>query len=351
METKRFDPDGVGVANGAYFGFPFEPDDADLVLVSAPWDVTVSYGAGAAYAPDALIEASTQLDFYDPAAPGLWRRGIATADVDYSLQELSRRLRGDAARVIDHLEGGGDAADEHIARRLARVNEGCARMNANIRAQAEHWLAAGKRVGLVGGDHSTPYGLIRALGGRYAEFGILHVDAHCDLRESYEGFHWSHASVMFNVLRDVPQVRRLVQVGVRDYSESEARLAEESERVTLFGGRDLARARFEGTTWAGQCERIVAELPHEVYVSFDIDGLDIGYCPHTGTPVPGGLGFDEACYLLEQVVRSGRCIVGFDVVETVPREGETTDVVVGARILYKLCLLTLLSATEKSAVR
>ena len=97
MEQKTFDPDGVGVANGAYFGLPFEPDDAELVLVSVPWDVTVSYGAGTVYAPDAIIEASTQLDFHDPLAPGAWRRGIATADVDYSLQELSQRLRTDAA--------------------------------------------------------------------------------------------------------------------------------------------------------------------------------------------------------------------------------------------------------------
>ena len=107
MEQKNFDPDGVGVDNGTYFGLPFAPETAELVLISAPWDVTVSYGAGAAYAPDAIIEASTQLDFHDPLAPGVWRRGIATADVDYSLLESSQRLRADAARVIDHLEGGG----------------------------------------------------------------------------------------------------------------------------------------------------------------------------------------------------------------------------------------------------
>ena len=82
MEERTFDPDGVGVANGSYFGLPFEPETSELVLISAPWDVTVSYGAGTAYAPDAIIEASTQLDFHDPLAPGVWRRGIATADVE-----------------------------------------------------------------------------------------------------------------------------------------------------------------------------------------------------------------------------------------------------------------------------
>ena len=118
MEQQLFDPDGVGVANGAYFGLPFAPDDAELVLVSVPWDVTVSYGAGTVYAPDAIIEASTQLDFYDPMAPGAWRRGIATADIDYSLQELSQRLRADAARVIEYLENGGSPHDESIVRKL-----------------------------------------------------------------------------------------------------------------------------------------------------------------------------------------------------------------------------------------
>ena len=80
MDLKTFNPNGVGVDNGAYYGLPFTPEEAALVLVSAPWDVTVSYGAGTALAPDALIEASTQLDLYDASAPGAWLGGIATAD-------------------------------------------------------------------------------------------------------------------------------------------------------------------------------------------------------------------------------------------------------------------------------
>ena len=200
MELNAFDPDGVGVDNGTYFGLPFEPGTAELVLVSAPWDVTVSYGAGTAHAPDAVIEASTQLDFHEPLAPGVWRRGIATADVDYALLEESQRLRSDAEKVIAHLEGGGSPEDDYAVRKVRRINEGCRAMNANIGAQAARWLDAGKTVGLVGGDHSTPYGLIRALGDRHGEFGILHIDAHCDLRDAYEGFEFSHASIMFNCL-------------------------------------------------------------------------------------------------------------------------------------------------------
>ena len=343
MEQTTFDPDGVGVGNGAYFGLPFEPEAARLVLISAPWDVTVSYGAGTAYGPDAVIEASTQLDFHDPLAPGAWRRGIATADVDYSLLEQSQRLRSDAERVIDHLEGGGSPDDDYVVRKLRRVNEGCAAMNANIGAQAARWLDAGKIVGLVGGDHSTPYGLVRALGARHTSFGILHLDAHCDLRDAYEGFAFSHASIMYNILRDVPQVVRIAQVGVRDFSEGEAALAAAQERIATFDDLSLAEAAFRGETWDTQCRRIVESLPGEVYVSFDIDALTFENCPHTGTPVSGGLTFNQAVWLLATLVRSGRRIIGFDMVEVCPAGDDRIDAITGARVLWKLCGQTLLS--------
>ena len=350
MEERTFDPDGVGVANGSYFGLPFEPEEAELVLISAPWDVTVSYGAGTAYAPDAIIEASTQLDFYDPLAPDAWRCGIATADIDYSLQELSQRLRSDAEKVIEHLEGGGSPDDDYVVRKIRRVNEGCAVLNANIEAQAGRWLDAGKIVGLVGGDHSTPYGLIRALGARHEGFGILHIDAHCDLRDAYEGFRFSHASIMYNVLRDVPQVVRIAQVGVRDFSEGEAALAAASERIASFDDFALAEARFRGETWDALCRKIVATLPGEVYVSFDIDGLTCENCPHTGTPVSGGLTFNEAVWLLVVLARSGRRIIGFDLVEVAPVAEERIDAIAGARMLWKLCGQTLASSKNRNIV-
>ena len=338
-----FDPNGVGLDNGAYFGLPFTPDEARLVLISAPWDVTVSYGTGTSEAPDAIIEASMQLDLYDALSPGAWRRGIATADIDYSLLETSQRLRSDAERVIRHLEEGGSVADDAVCRKIRRVNEGCVQMNENIRAQARAWLAQGKLVGLVGGDHSTPYGLVQALGERGEGFGILHIDAHCDLRDAYEGFEFSHASIMFNVLRDVPAVTKIAQVAVRDFSEREAALAASSGRVVLFDDLSLAAAGFRGETWDAQCLRIVETLPQEVYVSFDIDGLSYENCPHTGTPVAGGLGFNQAVWLLDTLVRSGRRIVGFDVVEVTPAREERIDAITGARVLWKLCNLTLKS--------
>lgn len=343
MVFDFFNPNGVGIGNGNYFGMPFTPEEARLVLLSAPWDVTSSYGAGSAYAPDAIIEASTQLDFYDPVSPDEWRKGIATAEIDYSIQENSQRLRSDAERVIEHLEDGGDASGEYFARKIRRINEGSARMNDSIYRQAEKWLSEGKIVGLVGGDHSTSYGIIRAVAEQNEGIGILHFDAHCDLRDTYEGFEFSHASIMFNVLRDMPRVAKIVEVGVRDFCDEEAALARSSDRVEMFGDDMFARAKFEGRTWASLCAEVIERLPQKIYISMDIDALSIEYCPHTGTPVAGGLSFNEAVYMMDCAARSGREIVGFDVVEVVPKMDDRIDAMVGARMLYKMCGIALKS--------
>ena len=343
MNFGFFNPDGVGVDNGNYFGMDFKLEDARLVLVSAPWDVTSSYGAGSVYAPDAIIDASTQLDFYDPVSPDMWRRGIATAPVDYSLEEDSQRLRGDAEKVIKQLEQGGDVSGEYFARKIRRINEGCAKMNARICEQVSQYLDAGHITGLVGGDHSTAYGSIKAVAERNEGLGILHFDAHRDLREAYEFFDCSHASVMFNVLRDIGNVSKLVQVGVRDFCYTERRIAETDPRVESFEWDALARAKFEGRTWASICSDIVECLPQTIYISMDIDALSIEYCPHTGTPVVGGMTFDEAVYLMDCAARSGRRIAGFDLVEVVPGIDDKTDASVGARMLYKMCGIALKS--------
>ncbi|MFR9504230.1 MAG: agmatinase family protein [Rikenellaceae bacterium] len=335
--VDNFDPNGVGIDNGAYFSMPFSVDQARVVLVSAPWDVTVSYDEGAAIAPDAIIEASTQLDFYDSSAVDAWREGIATAEIDYNILEVSQRLRRDAKRVIDHLESGEDPASDYIKRYVKRVNMGCSQLNDNIYNQCRALLSKGKLIGLVGGDHSTPYGAIKAISECYNSFGILHIDAHCDLREAYEGFEFSHASIMYNVLRDIKQVEQIVQVGVRDFCDDELNYASSSDRITMFDDYALARARFEGATWGDQCREIVSKLPSDVYISFDIDGLSMSYCPNTGTPVSGGLSFNEALYLLECVTESGRRIIGFDLVEVAPHPKQRIDAIVGARMLFKLC--------------
>ena len=345
MSTKEYNPSAVGAANGNYFGMPFTTEESALVLVSVPWGVTASYGGGQEDAPDAIIGASVQLDFYDVVSPDEWRKGIGTVPIDYSVQDQSKLLRREARKVIDFLERGGDVEkNARMGAHIEKINKGGEELNDLVYKQTSEWLSKGKLVGLVGGDHSTPLGYIKALGEKHGSLGVLHIDAHCDLREAYEGFTYSHASIMYNVLQQVPQVERLVQVGVRDYCDEEVALAKGDERVVQFDDYRLSVARFEGTSWAAQCQEIVSHLPQNVYVSFDIDGLSADNCPGTGTPVTGGLGFNQALYLLDSVVRSGRRIVGFDLVEVAPSDAKDEwDANVGARMLFKLCGLILKS--------
>ncbi len=336
MDNFDFNPDGVGVDNGNYFGLPYSEDSAELVLVSVPWDVTVSYGDGTSLAPAAIVEESTQIDFYDELAPGAWRRGIATAPIDDSIAERSKALRLVAQEVIKELEMGGEPSSEA----LEIVNQGSRELNILVEQQCRSLIERGKVVGLVGGDHSTPYGAIAAVASSNEEFGVLHIDAHCDLRRAYEGFEYSHASVMYNVLESIPQVTSLVQVGVRDFSQGEVEYAQSwGDRVWQFSDHSLYHNSFEGMTWREQCHQIVNKLPQRVYISFDIDGLSIELTPSTGTPVPGGLSFNQALYLLEQVTESGREVIGFDLVEVTPLS--KIDTIVGVRMLWKLCSLTL----------
>lgn len=347
MNINEFDPNGTGQDNGNYFGLPFTAEESDLVLISAPWDVTASYGGGACYGPDAIIGASTQLDLYDPIAPDQWRRGIATAPIDYTIQDRSNKYREEARKVMKYLEVGGKSSDETIEGRIEKVNAASEKLNQEVYNQTIEWLAKGKLVGLVGGDHSTPFGAIRAIAEYENGVGVLHIDAHADLRVAYEGFVYSHASIMYNVVSRIPQVERLVQVAVRDQCDAEVEFAENNPKITQIQDYQLAESAFKGVTWDEQCSRIIEQLPLKVYVSFDIDGLSPDNCPNTGTPVAGGLSFNQAVYLLAKVAESGRRIVGFDICEVAPHGDSEWDANVGARILYKLSNLTLKTNPNK----
>lgn len=344
LQLDDFDPSGVAAA-GSLFGLPHTAEQAALVILPVPWEVTVSYRTGTAAAPEAIRQASLQVDLYDAEHPEAWRRGIHLLPVNAELAERAAQLRTKAAAHIDEIVAPTGA---DTAALVAEVNAASRARTAWVKEQTLSWLRRGKLVALLGGDHSTPMGFFEAVGEHYGEFGILQIDAHADLREAYEDFEQSHASVMYNALA-LPQLTRLVQVGLRDLGHSEVALAAASEgRVVQFTQRGLRRGQHEGETWAQQVARIVAALPERVYVSFDIDGLDPSLCPHTGTPVPDGLGFEQTLDLIEAVVRSGRRIVGVDLNEVgipadVPEGEDAWDAIVGARVLYRLALAQLAS--------
>ncbi len=340
-----FDPNSPADPASSLFGLPFDTSEAEVVVVPVPWDVTVSYKDGASRGPDAILAASAQVDLYDPSVPEAWKIGLAMDEISAEVRDAAARLREDAKSYIDAITTGVDplsvAATEGIR---DAVNAGSRWLNAWVETRCRHWLDQGKLVALLGGDHSTPFGLLKALAAAHESFGILQIDAHADLRDAYEGFTHSHASIMRNALR-LPQVSHLVQVGIRDYCQEEADvIAGEPARIATFFERDLKHAQFAGATWAQQVHNIIERLPHRVYVSFDIDGLDPKLCPNTGTPVAGGLEFEQAVYLIERVARSGRTIIGCDLNEVAPGPGDSEwDANVGARLLFRMCNLMAVS--------
>ncbi len=344
MATADHDADEAPLPDAGLFGLPTTPDEARLVIVPVPWDATTSYRPGTSRGPAAIRTASHQLDLYDADLGEPWRAGIAMLDIPDEVARWNTSARVDAEKIIE--VGGRIGTDKALADALARVNDAGAKLNRHVYEQVDRQLKAGKLVGVLGGDHSVPFGAIARMAESYDNFGILHVDAHCDLRDAYEGFEWSHASIMYNVIKKIPQVQRLVQVGIRDFAKREAdAVAAANGRVVVHHDAALAERGFAGETWRETCDVILRDLPRHVYVSFDIDGLDPKLCPSTGTPVPGGLSFQQAAYLIKRIVETGHTIIGFDLNEVVPGpDGDEWDANVGARVLYKLCGWALRSA-------
>lgn len=337
-----FNPNNVGI-KGTLFGLPYSTDDAKVVVIPVPWDVTVSYGAGTSDGPEAVLEASSQLDYEQPDLSEAWKLGVAMADIPEVWYSLGKELRAKSEQYIQWLEEGANPVlAKEMDAILEEVNEECAQLMKYVEQECDYWQEKGKLTVLLGGDHSTPLGHIRSLTKKHKCLGILQIDAHADLRTAYEGFEFSHASIMYNALKD-ENLGKLVQVGIRDYCQEEADLVKGSKgRVVSFYDQVIKEEQYAGVTWDAICEKIIAELPEKVYISFDIDGLDPKLCPNTGTPVPGGFEFEQVMYLFKKLVQSGKTIVGADLNEVSPSDDEW-DANVGARVLYRLINLMAMS--------
>lgn len=333
-----FDPNQPGLADATLFGLPFSAEQSEIIVVPVPWEVTVSYGSGASKGIDAVFNASFQVDLLHQEFPDLWKLGIYLDDPIPGLIYISDQHKELAVPIIEALENGETISENpQLQKDLEIINKACDDMVSQIKKQVLDWMDQGKKVALLGGDHSTPLGYYQALAEKHDSFGILHLDAHMDLREAYEGFTYSHASIMYNTLK-IKQVNKIVQVGIRDFCEQEKEVVKsENGRVKIFTDMDLKAQAFEGKSWKQQCDEIIAALPEKVHISFDIDALYQWYCPNTGTPVPGGLSFEQATYLLSKLVDSGKEIIGFDLVEVAPGENDDWDGNVGARMLFHLC--------------
>lgn len=342
-KIKNFNPSEVGLKNGNLFGLPFSYEDCPIVILPVPWDVTVSYGNGTHAGPAAILEASPQLDFYDNDNTEAWKTGFHLLPVSKEIETVNHQLREESERYIAFLEEGGKLeGNPGMQDLLDRVNVGCRQLKKRVMERSLELMNDGKIACLLGGDHSTPLGLYEAIATKHPEFGILQIDAHADLRKAYEGFELSHASIFYNTLQ-IPQMKKIVQVGIRDFCEEEASVAKKyGDRVKIFFDRGLKEESYKGKSWDAICDDIVNALPHFVHISFDIDGFDPKLCPNTGTPVPGGLEFEQALHLFRKVIASGRKIISFDLCEVGVSDDEW-DANVGARLLWKLCVFTAIS--------
>lgn len=333
-----FDPNGVGIANGNIFGFPVSEEEANIVIIPIPWDATASYGKGTSDGPKAVLEASTQLDFYHPELDKAYATKVFMTPISEEWKAINDKLCITCLDYIAFLEDGGLIENKPFYQTfLTEMNDTQNALKANLKQRATEFIKQGKIVGVLGGEHSTPLGLIEAIDEQGAHFGILQIDAHADLRDAYEGFEQSHASIMFNALKNCDNLIRLTQVGIRDIAESEIKLIENShDRIQTFFDWNIKNQQFEGKTWKQQVIEIVESLPQRVYISFDIDGLSPELCPNTGTPVPGGFKLEEINYLFFQLAKSGKIIVGFDLNEVGTSEDGDWDANVGARALWNL---------------
>jgi len=351
--SANFDPDAAAQPGSGIFGLSSDPAAARVHVLPVPFDATTSYRKGAARGPAAILQASRQVELFDFAssAAGVgggtagsgkgrpYLHGICMLEPDARIAKLNDEASAKADRIIE--VGGTIGNDRALAKALARVNEIGAELNAIVRAATERILDAGKLPAIVGGDHSAPFGAMEAIAARHPGLGILHFDAHADLREAFEGFEWSHASIMHNVVTRLEGVAVLAQVGIRDLGEREhERILGSKGRIRTLFDVEWARARLEGYNLRELVKKRLEPLPEKVYVSFDVDGLDPTLCPNTGTPVPGGLSWHETLLWLEELAKSGRTIVGLDLNEVSPGstnpEEDAWDAIVGARLLYRL---------------
>lgn len=267
---------------------------ARAVVLPVPFDATTCYRPGTREGPQAIIDASRNLELYDPDL------GFAPADVGIHTLRAVEPIMGDSAAMV-----------------------------ARVEAAAGAVFDLGKLLAALGGDHSTTIGIARALAARKPGVSVLQLDAHADLRDEYEGNRLSSATIMHRVL---DTGLRTAQVGIRSLSAPEAELVAERKLPLWLASAIKAQSRRGDQAWM---DEVLAALGDEVYITFDIDAFDPSLVPGTGTPEPGGLDWYEATDLLARVAHEKR-IIGFDVVELSPLVEGHVSPVVAAKLVYRM---------------
>lgn len=327
------------------FGVETSSAQSDLILIPVPWEATVSYGCGAAQGPDLIRRASSQLDFFNPGLNCAYNRKIYFEPVDSLIQSLNKTAQT-WAKAVQKQQEAGRPLNKRERELCEKVNQAGESMQDWLYEKSLKIFEQEKIPALAGGDHSVSEGLLRLIGEKFkGKYGVLHLDAHADLRKSYQGFRQSHASVMRNVLNLPYPPEKLVQAGVRDLCEEEYKTIGENDKIHCFFDANLSACLFSGETWSDICREIVQLLPPDIYVSLDVDVLSWNYAPGTGTPVPGGLSYNQVLHLLSEIKRQKKKLIAFDVVETSggdsPNSFSEWNGNVSARLIYHLTGLAL----------
>ena len=343
-DLKNYDPNVASNPDNNIFGLPFTEEESKVVILPVPWEVTVSANAGTSRTAEQIFRSSLQVDVFDMDVCDGWKQGFFMREINRKLLMKSDYLRKEAELYIDYITKGNELKqNKFMCKSLKDINEGSVFLNNWVYEQTGELLGKNKLVALLGGDHSVSLGLIKALAEKHSSFGILQIDAHCDLRKCYEAFTYSHASIMYNVLNEVPQVEKLVQFGIRNYAEEEWNyVCNSNYRVITYLDQKVKERMFEGELWRSVADELIQHLPEKVYLSFDIDGLDPKLCPNTGTPVPGGYDMEQILYIVKRMIAQGKQLIGFDLVEVGTGEN-CVDANVGAILLWRLCNLLIKS--------
>lgn len=328
------------ISKSGVFGLSFVENESRLILLSIPFELTTTFREGTLFAPPKIKDISSQIDLMNNIDSQAWEKGIYWDNTNENFfLNISTSYRPNAKKIIRYLENDNAILNDELKNDINTINNVCKNAADEISKQVKIILKNGKIPGLIGGEHSITYGAINAIKDFNDDFCILQIDAHHDLRKAYLGFTYSHASVMYNAIKDYSQINKLIQVGVRDYSEAEKNLANENEKITTFYDFDINKQLFNDISFHKIATDIVDLLSENIYISFDIDGLQPYLCPETGTPVPGGLSYEQIEYLFYLISKTNKKVIGFDLCEV---SGLSEwDAIVGSRIMYLLSVLAL----------
>lgn len=271
-------------------------DSSEIVILPAPYEHTVSYGKGASFGPEEILKASAFVEFYDDEFERelCFEKGIATIEP----LEFNGLVDQDALKLIEK--------------------------------NVSNLLNLNKFVVTLGGEHTISSAPILSHYKKYPDMSLLHFDAHSDLRDSYEGTKFSHASVMARVCEFFP-ADKIVQVGIRAQCKEEAQFIRE-RNIKTFYASSIRRKKY-GENWQ---KEIVKSLGDIIYISFDIDYFDPSIIPATGTPEPDGFLYSETLDVFREIIKANKRIIGFDVVELSKIDNLNHPSLTTARLIYKI---------------